>query len=104
MKELTGILSKLSYQRSLKDLQLLSKFFLQFDFFSKLQKNHGNETLLKVMSFVYIQRAETGSYLIDEGAEGDRFYVNLKGTLGVDKVMEAHVHFKPDTPFKTYIW
>ena len=56
------------------------------------------------MSFVYIQRAETGSYLIDEGAEGDRFYVNLKGTLGVDKVKEAHVHFKPDTPFKTYIW
>ena len=40
------------------------------------------------MSFVYIQRAEKGAYLIDEGAEGDRFYVNLKGVLGVDKAME----------------
>jgi CRP-like cAMP-binding protein len=61
--------------------------------------------LLKVLSFIYIQKAQQGSYLIDEGAEGDRFYVSLKGELGVEKATEKRVEqYKPEMAFKKLIW
>lgn len=38
-----------------------------------------------------VLKAESDKYLIEEGEDGDKFYVNLKGKLSVKKAIETEI-------------
>jgi hypothetical protein len=72
-------------------LALLAKYFHDIPFFMSLQKSQSQNTLMKVMSMVFLQKVSKGTYLINEGDEEGRFYINLSGDLVAEKAMEEPV-------------
>ena len=46
---------------------------------------------MAVMKHIKIQRVPQGTILFDQGEDGDRFYVVLKGVVGIEKAFEIAV-------------
>jgi len=64
---------------------------MRYKFFNELQSNHGPNTVLNVLRHVHLLKCGVAAYLIDEEDYGDRFYVILKGTVGVERATEKKV-------------
>lgn len=90
-RALGAALGKYPKQREDEDVQQLQEFFKNYKFFKELHKNHTPDTTKKVLQHIYVQQVEQDCYLFDEGDEADRFYIILKGLVGVDIAMERPV-------------
>lgn len=66
-RNLSNVLSKPAAQRTTADLADLSKFFLRFDYFAKLQKEHGDKAFFAIMRIIKIKGVPEHVYLIEEG-------------------------------------
>lgn len=88
-----GILSQGPDERDQEDLEALTQFMTRYKFFSKLKKNHDIETVHQVMRYIKVTKIELNKFLIQQGEDGDRFYVILKGTVGVQKAYNIEVPY-----------
>ena len=64
---------------------------MQYKFFIDQAKEYGNESILAIMKHIKAMRAPADSILFEEGEEGDKFYIVLKGKVGVDIAKEVPV-------------
>ena len=106
LKRALGIaLSKPAHLRDKVDLENLTDFFSKYKFFKNLAQENSLQTVHQVMRHVKFQRVLPGGYLIDEQDDGDKFYVIIKGDVGVEIAMETPVpEFDKVTKVKTKIF
>lgn len=98
------VLNKDSKQRSKDNLALLGGFLGRYAFFEKFSKSQSDDAYASLMKAVKVKRADARQLIIQQGDDGDRFYVLLKGEAAVLKA-----HFRPvpattesDPRFKIY--
>jgi CRP-like cAMP-binding protein len=65
--------------------------FMQYPFFRELYSIHGEELYLGVMRYIKFMAAPKNIHLIEEGDDGDRFYVIINGRVGVLKSYTTEV-------------
>jgi len=66
-------------------------FFTKFKFFADIKSNNGETPIKAIMKFINIEEIPKGRYLIEEGEEGDKFYIILKGSCIVHKAIETEI-------------
>ena len=69
----------------------LLRFHLKYQFFKDQAKEYGEDSVLAIMKHIKGMRLPAGSMLFEEGEEGDKFYIVLKGLVGVDIAKEVPV-------------
>ena len=84
--------------RDAHDLDTLYRFHMKYAFFVQLQKDFGKEAVMQIMKLLKIQRVSKDLVLFDQGEPGDKFYIILKGTVGVEIAMrkEDSMKWSPD--------
>ena len=69
---------------------------MQFKFFKDQALEYGEESVLAIMKHIKGMRLPADSILFEEGEEGDKFYIVLKGLVGVDIAKDVPVScFRP---------
>jgi len=93
--------------RDARDLDTLYRFHMRYSFFVQLQKDFGKEAVMQIMKLLKIQRVQKNLVLFDQGEPGDKFYIILKGTVGVEIAMRKEVELTktklPNLKVKQYL-
>ena len=84
-------LSKDQEKRTKADCLLLHAFLMRYKFFIEMQRRDGFKSVLAVLKHIKAQRIPKDAVLFDQGEEGERFYVILQGTVGVEIAYETPV-------------
>ena len=69
----------------------LSQYFQRFKFFVDLKRDNKDETYFNVLRYLKLLKLDANKPLIEQGEEGDRFYLVLKGTVRVLKAFSVPV-------------
>ena len=108
-EEVVAVLHREPRQRSRENLLALGNFLQRYKFFEGFKRGSAEDTYQAVMRVVKVAALDAGEFVIQQGDEGDRFYVVLKGDTSVHKayfqeVQKAEAHF--DLRFKVhqYLW
>jgi hypothetical protein len=93
--------------RDAHDLDTLYRFHMRYSFFVQLQKDFGKEAVIQIMKLLKIQRVQKDLVLFDQDEPGDKFYIILKGTVGVEIAMRTEVELAktnaPSLKVKKYL-
>ena len=84
--------------RDSRDLDTLYRFHMRYSFFVQLQKDFGKEAVMQIMKLLKIQRVQKKLVLFDQGEPGNKFYIILKGTVGVEIAMRTEVELTKTNP------
>ena len=84
--------------RDTRDLDTLYRFHMRYSFFIQLQKDLGKEAVMQIMKLLKIQRVQKNLVLFDQGEPGDKFYIILKGTVGVEIATRTEVELTKTNP------
>ena len=84
--------------RDARDLDTLYRFHMRYSFFTQLQKDFGKGAVMEILKVLKIQRVQKNLVLFDQGEPGDKFYIILKGTVGVEIAMRKQVDFTKTNP------
>lgn len=87
-RNLAVALVKSDKNRNYKDLADLKKFFTQYEYFKKLQSEHGDKAYEEIMKIIKITGVPAGTFVIEEGEVGDKFFMILQGQMEVFKMQE----------------
>jgi hypothetical protein len=85
-------------RRDARDLDTLYRFHMRYSFFVQLQKDSGKEAVMQIMKVLKIQRVQKNLVLFDQGEPGDKFYIILKGTVGVEIATRTEVELTKTNP------
>lgn len=83
LDSLKRILKKQYNERTEEDIKLLAKLLSQISFFQTLGVQNEQNILEKCCNYFNIEFANKGSYVFLYGSQGTKFYVILKGSVGV---------------------
>lgn len=103
-RNLSTVLGKTAKNRTFQDIADLNKFFSHYEYFNKLQKEHGDKAYNEIMKIIKIKGVPRDVFLIEEGEEGDKFYLILKGDLEVLKAQEVLIPNMPRTKGRGFIF
>ena len=64
---------------------------MKYKFFREQEMDYGEDSVLAIMKHLKAERIPEDSLLFEEGDEGERFYIILKGVVGVEIAKEVPV-------------
>ena len=93
-KDLIDILQKPKIDLSTEDLYNIKNYLcLNVKYFKNLSNEIDRESLLKIISSMSIHSLDSNKRIYNYGDEGDKFYIILKGSIGMYKPSPKEISF-----------